>query len=808
MSKEHSATGTPVSDTQDTSTQVETPKSDSIFGNATTPVVEVLPVTEPDESEIPSQEIASQDKPSDKVAAEVVETSVTESTEEQVETSGDDASEAKGSKETSGPKVVARKKRGAAKPIAAEQPVIAEEDPFHTEAVSENSPAADAEAEVDPFKKLGLREDVYKAIAGFGYTQPTAIQEETVSVIMTGKDVIGQAETGSGKTAAFAWPLLSKIDLKKRAPQILVLAPTRELAIQVSSAFEKYGSSMKGFKTVTIYGGQSYETQFRALDRGVHVVVGTPGRVMDHLNRGTLKLDNITTFVLDEADEMLRMGFIDDVSWVMDRLPEERQVLSFSATMPAPIRNIAKKYLSDPAHITIKGKTAAAETIDQSYAIVTVREKLKQLKWLLETEETDGVIVFVKTRQTTNVVAEALAQEGFSAAALNGDIAQNQRERTVNRLKSGKIDIVVATDVAARGLDVKRISHVVNYDFPHDSEIYVHRIGRTGRAGRSGSAILFVEPKEKRKLGWLEKDTKKKIGQYKAKSLKEVNQVRVDKYREEILKATAHEQVKFFRTLVESMVEKTEHSVETIAAAIAVLGQGATPLLLTDEQGSRKGRKGKVSHSDQDKATYRIEVGRNQGVGPGNIVGAIANEGGFQNREIGRVKLFDNFSIVDLPADISSDVLDILRNVNVGGKRLQISKSTETYTDNERPRRTGRKSNNGSTNFVKRQRSERARDGRGGGGYDRGKPSGGSPGYRGRKSISSSETFADAPKRRPSRSERPTESGKSSSSPMRSKAASADKPRAESSPKPSGGGGRGGSKPKPARKYIKVRTRK
>jgi len=259
---------------------------------------------------------------------------------------------------------------------------------------------------------------------------------------MTGKDVIGQAETGSGKTAAFAWPLLSKIDLPKRAPQILVLAPTRELAIQVSSAFEKYGSAMKGLKTVTIYGGQSYETQFRALDRGVHVVVGTPGRVMDHLNRGTLKLDNITTFVLDEADEMLRMGFIDDVSWVMDRLPEERQVLSFSATMPAPIRNIAKK-----------GKTATAESIEQSYSIVTVREKLKKLKWLLETEETDGVIVFVKTRQTTNVVAEALAQDGLNAAALNGDIAQNQRERTVNRLKSGKIDIVVATDVAARGLE-------------------------------------------------------------------------------------------------------------------------------------------------------------------------------------------------------------------------------------------------------------------------------------------------------------------------------------------------------------------
>ena len=799
MSKEHSATGAPASGTQAADTQLEKPKSDSIFGNTTSPVVEVLPVTPIIESELETQS-----EPPEKGAAELSKTPADEFSQRQVTTSDSDNDSAKVLKETNRAKVVAKKKVKA-KPIAVEEPVVVEEHPTGIEA---DPSKPEVEAEADPFKKLGLREDVYKAIAGFGYTKPTAIQEETVSVIMTGRDVIGQAETGSGKTAAFAWPLLSKIDLKKRAPQILVLAPTRELAIQVSSAFEKYGSSMKGLKTVTIYGGQSYETQFRALDRGVHVVVGTPGRVMDHLNRGTLKLDNVTTFVLDEADEMLRMGFIDDVVWVMDRLPEQRQVLSFSATMPAPIRNIAKKYLSDPAHITIKGRTATAETIEQTYSILSIRDKLKQLKWLLDTEETDGIIVFVKTRQTTNVVAEALAQHGLRAAALNGDIAQNQRERTVNRLKAGKIDIVVATDVAARGLDVKRVSHVVNYDFPHDSEIYVHRIGRTGRAGRSGKAILFVEPKEKRKLGWLEKDTKQKIGQYKPKSLKEVNQVRVDKFREEVLKKTAHEQVKFFRTLVESMVEKTEHSVETIAAALAVMAQGTSPLLLTDEQTSRKGRNGKVSHSDQDKASYRIEVGRNHGVGPGNIVGAIANEGGFQNREIGRVKLFDTFSIVDLPDNLAADLLDVLRNVSVGGQRLQITKTTGEYNDNDRPRRTGRKSNNGSTNFVKRRRAEGGRDNRGGGRYDRGKQSGGSPGYRGRKSISSSDTFADAPKRRPSRGERPAESGKSSSSPMRSKAASVSKPRAESTSKPSGSGGRGESKSKPGRKYIKVRNRK
>ena len=667
-------------------------------------------------------------------------------------------------------------------------------------------------AGLDPFQKLGLRDDVYKAIAGFGYTEPTAIQAETVKVIMDGRDVIGQAETGSGKTAAFAWPLLSKIDLANTAPQILVLAPTRELAIQVSSAFEKYGSSMKGLKTVTIYGGQSYETQFRALTRGVHVVVGTPGRVMDHLNRGTLKLNNVKTFVLDEADEMLRMGFIDDVQWVMERLPEQRQVVSFSATMPAPIRNIAKKYLKDPAHITIKSKTATADSIAQSYAIVNVRDKLKQLCWLLETEETDGVLVFVKTRQTTNVVAEHLANKGFDAAALNGDIAQNQRERTVNRLKAGKIDIVVATDVAARGLDVKRVSHVVNYDFPHDSEIYVHRIGRTGRAGRTGEAIMFVEPKEKRKLGWLEKDTKQKISLFKPKSVKDVNQQRVDKFREKVVEMVDHDEVKFFKTLVESIVEKSEHSVETIAAALAVMAQGTTPLLLTesDKSGGRNDKK--RGRTDHDKASYRIEVGRNHGVGPGNIVGAIANEGGFQNGEIGRVKLFDTFSIVDLPANLPDDLMDVLRNVSVSGQRLQISKSDKNYSDSDsgRPRRNVSKSNNGSTNFVKRQRADRDKKRGGNSGGSRAAGAGNeSGGYRGRKSISESPTFSDKPSHG-EQTRRPARGGKAPYSPVATSAAKTSRVKTEgkSSSSFAGKSSSGEAKAKPAKKYIKVRTRK
>lgn len=834
MSQEHHATGSPASndaspqssaeDSADNATHATPTETanDSLFGHRTGPVVEVVPVTpsaadaEPvaaDEQSTPVEAVSMEQRLREEAEEEVALSKVVVDADvlrEEEATLDAIAAEAKQAEMKAKAKLVAERavEQPAAENPAGEksqkpQPAITEpaevvaSQAVANEADSSEAASTDGDAAktaTDPFEQLGLREDVYKAIAGFGYTTPTAIQEETVSVVMSGKDVIGQAETGSGKTAAFAWPLLSKIDLKRRAPQILVLAPTRELALQVSGAFEKYGSSMKGLKTVTIYGGQSYETQFRALDRGVHVVVGTPGRIMDHLQRGTLKLDNIKTFVLDEADEMLRMGFISDVEWIMDRLPEQRQVLSFSATMPAPIRNIAKKYLSDPAHITIKSKTATADSIDQQYAIVSVREKLKQLCWLLETEETDGVIVFTKTKQTTVVVAEHLAQRGFDAAALNGDIPQNQRERVVNRLKQGKINIVVATDVAARGLDVKRVSHVINYDFPHDTEIYVHRIGRTGRAGRAGKAILFVEPKERRRLGWLEKDTKQKIGVYKPKSVDELNQIRVDKFRGQIEAAVDDKQVAFFRTLVQSMAEKTEHSIETIAAALAVMAQGATPLLLSEDGGGRGGRdsgKSGKGRSDANKQSYRIEVGRNHGVGPGNIVGAIANEGGFQNHEIGRVKLFDDFSIVDLPSNLADDVMDILRSVSVGGQRLQISKSEKTYSDSGggRPHRSRNKSNNGSTNFTKRDRATRGNDRSRG--PSSGKKSYGSDFNRNRRSISESENFRSTTPR----SENPQAQKRDTASVSRS-----------SGSKPAGGSKTDGGKP--AKKYIKVRTRK
>ena len=703
--------------------------------------------------------------------------------------------------------------------IVAKAKPAKEEAPAATEA-EETDPAEPA---VDPFKALGLHNDVYKAIKGFGYETPTAIQSETVSVILEGRDVIGQAETGSGKTAAFAWPLLSQIDLKVKNPQILVLAPTRELALQVTAAFEKYGSSMKGLKCVTVYGGQSYDTQFRALDRGVHIVVGTPGRIMDHINRKTLKLDQVKTFVLDEADEMLRMGFIDDVEWVMERLPEVRQTLSFSATMPAPIRNIAKKYLKDPAHITIKSKTGTADSIEQSFVVVNFREKLNTLCRLLETEETDGVIVFVKTRQTTTVVAEQLIQRGYDTSALNGDIAQNQRERTVNRLKAGQIDIVVATDVAARGLDVKRVSHVINYDFPHDTETYVHRIGRTGRAGRDGKAVLFVEPKEKRKLGWLEKDTKQKIKPFKSRSIAEINEIRVEKFKQQVIEAANDPKMDFFRELVKTMVEENPHSIETFSAALAVMAQGTTPLLLTDKPtGARPERK---HLSDADKASYRVEVGRSHGAGPGNIVGAIANEGGMQSGEIGKIKMFDRHSIIDLPSGLSEDVLDILRAVSVSGQRLQISLSTGSQggsyggggSNRGGDRSNRRRSNNGSTDFSKRQ-----------------KP------FKGRKSISRSEGFGDKPSTYKGGEKSSSYKGggdKSSSYKGKSegssdsKASSSTSDRSSSSRKPnqmatkarfskstgaaasksfgesSRDSGRK-AKAKPAKKYIKVRTKK
>lgn len=560
--------------------------------------------------------------------------------------------------------------------------------PQHTHAV---------DAETTGFRCFGLSEALMSAVESSGYTMPTPIQLQTIPLLLAGRDVLGQAQTGTGKTAAFALPLLERMILAQQQPQVLVLTPTRELAIQVAEAFERYAQSMRGLRVAAIYGGQDYQVQFRRLDRGVHVVVGTPGRVMDHMRRGSLNLDQLQCLVLDEADEMLRMGFADDVEWVLTQAPEQRQMALFSATLPGPIRQIAQKYLKDPAEVTIAGRTATADTVHHRYVVAAPRQKQAALARILEAEPTDGVLVFVKMRSTTEPLAEFLAQAGFKTAALNGDIAQKQRERIVERLRSGKVDIIVATDVAARGLDVQRISHVINYDLPHDSEAYVHRIGRTGRAGRSGQAILFVHPRERRFLTRLEQATRQSIEPMDLPSNRTINKQRVARFHAKITQGLADKELETFQSIVDHYRRENDVPMELIAASLAVLASREAPLLIKDtlKQASfsghaqgrpsdhrstspkRESRSGHGSGSRRTEAgmqTYRIEVGRNHRVQPGNIVGAIANEAGIGRESIGKIKIFDRFSTVDLAAGLPQGMLDTLQDVCVLGRKLQISR--------------------------------------------------------------------------------------------------------------------------------------
>ncbi len=398
---------------------------------------------------------------------------------------------------------------------------------------------ADESPSAISFRDLALSEPVLRALTDVGYESPSPIQAATIPVLLSGADMLGQAQTGTGKTAAFALPALTRIDLSKHEPQVLVLVPTRELALQVSEAFLRYAAHLKGFHVLPIYGGQSYQPQLNALRRGVHVVVGTPGRVIDHMNRGTLKLTGLTMLVLDEADEMLRMGFVDAVESILEQTPPQRQVTLFSATLPAPIRRIAAKHLRSPVEVTIKSKTSTATNIRQRYWIVSGMHKLDALTRILEAEIFDGMLVFTRTKQATVELAEKLEARGFSAAPLNGDIPQPQRERTVARLKTGQIDIVVATDVAARGLDVDRISHVVNYDVPYDTESYVHRIGRTGRAGRKGEAILFIAPRERNMLRAIERATRQVIEPMNLPTVDAVNALRIAKFQQRVAEIVA-----------------------------------------------------------------------------------------------------------------------------------------------------------------------------------------------------------------------------------------------------------------------------
>lgn len=564
------------------------------------------------------------------------------------------------------------------------------------------------------FNQLDLKQPILNALNEIGYETPSPIQAQTIPFLLAGRDVLGQAQTGTGKTAAFALPILSRIDLNQTQPQVLVLAPTRELAIQVAEAFQKYASKMKGFHVLPIYGGQDYRGQIRALKRGVHVVVGTPGRVMDHMRRETLSLDNLQTLVLDEADEMLRMGFIDDVEWVLEQTPSDRQIALFSATMPQQIRRIATNHLNNPEQVTIKVKTTTADTIRQRYWPVSGVHKLDALTRILEAEVFDGMLIFVRTKTITTELAEKLAARGFSTAALNGDIAQNQRERTIQQLKDGKVDILIATDVAARGLDVDRVSHVINYDIPYDTESYVHRIGRTGRAGRQGDAILFVAPREKRLLAAIEKATRKKIELMELPSTEIINDNRIARFMQRITDTLGKEDLSLFTQLIEQY--QLEHNVSAvdIGAALASLLQGDTPLLLQnkpqhkavalkhDRERSDKSRPERPAKKPRERSErtpqapeegmqrYRIEVGHDHEVKPGNIVGAIANEAGLDSKYIGHIKIHDDHSFVDLPEGMPKEIFKDLKKVWVAGQQLNISRCGELQSKDKPKKKQGR----------------------------------------------------------------------------------------------------------------------
>ncbi len=548
------------------------------------------------------------------------------------------------------------------------------------------------------FSQLGLPASILQTINEIGYEPPSAIQAASIPPLLAGRDLLGQAQTGTGKTAAFSLPLLSRIDPQLREPQLLVLTPTRELAIQVAEAMQIYARHLPDFHVMPIYGGQSMSIQLRQLKRGVHVVVGTPGRIQDHLRRKTLMLDKLKAVVLDEADEMLRMGFVEEVESILEHTPEERQVALFSATMPSTVRKVARHHLRDPQEIHIETKTSTVESINQRYWQVSGVHKLDALTRILEAEDGDAMIIFVRTKTATVDLAEKLEARGYASAALNGDMNQALREKTIERLKNGSLDIVVATDVAARGLDVERISHVLNYDIPTDTEAYVHRIGRTGRAGRTGSAILFVAPREMRMLRAIEKATRQSIEPMKLPSHAAVADKRVTQFKDTLTEVLEAEDLGFFEELIGEYQQEHDIGLSEIAAALAFLVQRERPItpptpeqMRAEEKAARQmdnerpSRRERDRDRDRDKkrretesgmASYRIEVGREHGVEPKHIVGAIANEAGLESKYIGHIKLFDTFSIVDLPEGIPADIFQHLKKIRVCGQIMDIKPDT------------------------------------------------------------------------------------------------------------------------------------
>ena len=556
------------------------------------------------------------------------------------------------------------------------------------------------------FDDLGLDDALLGTLRQLGYENPTPIQAATIPLLLGGRDVVGLAQTGTGKTAAFALPALQLLDLKQgKAPQVLVLAPTRELAVQVCEAFQSYAAGLRGVHVLPVYGGQGYGVQLSALARGVQVVVGTPGRIMDHLEKGTLDLSRLRLLVLDEADEMLSMGFVEDIETILAATPAEKQVALFSATMPPAIRRLSGTYLNDPEEVMLRGRTSTATNVRHRHLMVSYPQKVEALTRILETENFEGMIVFVRTKNETETLAEKLQARGFSAAAINGDVAQPQRERTIGQLKSGKLDILVATDVAARGLDVDRISHVVNFDIPTDTESYVHRIGRTGRAGRSGEAISFVTPRERHLLGSIQRATGQKLEPMPIPSADDVNATRLSRFDDAITAALGSDRLELFRQVVAHYVNEYDVPELDVAAALALQAQGEEPLLLEPdpEPVARAPREGGRELGDRDGggrdtgprprregpplATYRIAVGKRQRITPRHIVGALANEGGLGRSDFGHIDIRADHSLVELPASLPRETWDALRTTRISGKLIDLTPAAPYDRDRDRPAR-------------------------------------------------------------------------------------------------------------------------
>ena len=622
------------------------------------------------------------------------------------------------------PKKKKKAKPAQVEPTAAEQPAT-EQTTNEPEAESESGPK---------FSDLALSEEVQLAVKKTGYERPTPIQAEIIPHLLYGRDVLAQSQTGTGKTAAFALPILTRIETECKEPQVLVLVPTRELAIQVANSFGTYGSQLPGFNHAVIYGGQDYEIQYRQLRKGPQVVVGTPGRTIDHIKNGKLDISEIECLVLDEADEMLNMGFLDDVKFVLDRAPDDRQIALFSATLPDPIRKISQRYLTDPAKVTIKRKTLTADSIRQRAVFVAPRDRVDMLTRFLEAEEADAAIVFTRTRETTSVVADKLTRAGLRAVALNGEMPQKSRERTIQKLKSGDLDILVATDIAARGLDVPRISHVFNYDLPEGAEAYTHRIGRTGRAGKKGEAIIFATSSQRGKLKFIERMTRQEIEIVDPPSTDQINKMRIKRFHADIDKTIAERDMHFFEKLVNDFMEQSDHPVEKVAAAIAMMGQKDREFLMKDRpvrersdkrKNGRKGNEGGGRFSgppEPGMARFRLAVGKQDGVRPGNIVGAVTNEASIDGDDIGSIRIHHAYTTIDLPADRADEIIDRLSETRVSGRAIKIrpyeERSGHSGRDNSR-KQYGNRRNNKSTRYSKPKRgsgpSGRGRSNDGGG---------------------------------------------------------------------------------------------